>query len=121
MPGMESDLAFAVENINHLPQAAEISAVEHHGDSRQIFEMLIVGFEAVHGSLRDAALLENVRKIAVETLEAGSGRRAIEPDYKAVANVPHTVVDGVAADDLLHRLFRSVGDFQEGQILFGNQ
>ena len=115
MAGMESDLAFAVENINQLPQAAEISAVKHHSKPRQIFEMLVVGFEAVDGRLRDAALLENVRKFVVETLDKGLGRLPIEPDDKAVANVSHAVVDRVKPDDFLHGLFDAVCDFEEGR------
>ena len=98
----------AVEEVNQLPQSAEIMPREDEDRPGKAGEARIVKFFFQRAGNGEAALGEKIGEMVVERAEDFIARTLLQPEHRPVVYKAHAVVHAIEGEDFFHRFFHLV-------------
>ena len=111
-----------VEAVEEGSESAEIATIEGDAEAGEGGEFGFIGFLGVGSTGGDEGIgTENIVKIFVETDESASGDLSVDANEHDVADIPIGVEVVVEIDHFAAGEFEIVGNFEEGEVFFGNE
>ncbi len=111
-----------VEAVEEGAESAEIATIERDAEAGEGGEFGFIGFLGVGCAGGDEGIgTENIVKIFVETDESASGDLSVDANEHDVADIAIGVKVVVEVDHFPAGEFEIVGNFEEGEVFFGDE
>ena len=111
-----------VEAVEEGAESAEIATIEGDAKAGEGGEFGFIGFLGVGSAGGDEGLgAEDIVKIFVESDKCASGDLALHPNEHDVADIAIGVEVVVEVDHFAAGEFEIVGNFEEGEVFFGDE
>src|ERR1051325_1192606 len=107
----------AVQQIDHLAQAAVVAFVELEGQPRQVHTLIVLALFCGRPDQPDLLSGDDVGEVFVEVVNGRLAGRVLEPDDQQLAHEAHGVIIAIEPRDNLHRLIGVVRDLVKAQIV----
>ena len=111
-----------VEAVEEGAESAEIATIEGDAKAGEGGEFRFIGFLGVGSAGGDEGIgSEDIVEIFVETNESASGNLSVDANEHDVADIAIGVEVVVEVDHFAAGEFEIVGNFEEGEVFFGDE